>query len=228
MSTDAIRFSTSVALDEEHRRHLALAAALLTPLTFGTFPILSSEASFAAHSAHNKAEERPMPCVSREIVSRIRLAREHAYDWSRPLGLLRAALPCLVLVISLIACVAFLVSGVNSRDPDSIFQAYVWQLVALGATFAYLHVFRESVRRHEFHQFFVQLVSEAAPPARAKEVLRLTRAAWNGRRALDTILTLLAVVPGFGLAVLPIAGARMRGALLLHEAHEDGFPRARR
>lgn len=228
VSADAIRFVTSQALDEEHRRHLALAAALLTPLTLGVYPILTCEGAFAAHSTNNKTDERPLPCVSREIVARLRVAREHAYDWSRGLGVLRAALPSLTLVVSMISLGVALSYWFEGRYADDLKAAYLCQLVGLGATFAYLHVFRETVRRHEFHQFFVKLVSEAVPPNRAKEVLRVTRKAWNGRRALDALLTLLGVVPFLGLALLPIAGARMRGALLLHEEHEDAFPRARR
>lgn len=228
MSADAIRFVTSQALDDEHRKNLALTAALLTPLTLGVYPILASEGAFSAHATNNKNDERPLPSVSREIGARLRLAREHAYDWSRGVGVIRAAIPSIVLVTSMIAFIAAVICWFGERDPDDLKVAYLCQLVALGATFAHLHVFRETVRRHEFHQFFIKLVSEAVPPNRAKEILRVTRKQWNGRRALDAILTLLAVVPFLGLAVLPIAGARMRGALLLHEEHEDGFPRSKR
>ncbi len=228
VSADAIRFVTSQALDEEHRRHVALTAALLAPLTLGVYPVLASEHAFANHSTNNRTDERPLPCVSRELVGRLRVAREHAYEWNRGLGVLRAAIPGIALVLSMIAFGFAFASWVEARHLDDPKLAYVCQLIALGSSFIYLHVFRETVRRHEFHQFFVKLVSEAVPPNRAKEDLLLTRKAWNGRRALVALFTLLALLPGVGFALLPVAGARMRGALLLHEEHEDAFPRPKR
>jgi hypothetical protein len=227
MSADAIRFVTSQALDQEHRRHQALVTALLAPLTLGAYPVIQAEQALAQHRSRNRSEQPPLPNVAREIGARLRLAREHAFDPANGTGVVRSAIPCLVMVASMIVCIAFAIDAFMSHDASSLMTAWNAQLFAALATFGYLHVYRESVRRHEFHQFFIKLVSDAVTPARSKEVMKQTRREWNSRRALDAILTLLALVPGVGLALFPVAGARMRGALFLHEDHEEGFPRRR-
>jgi hypothetical protein len=225
VSADTIRFVTSNLLEAEDRRNRAFLTAVLTPLTLGAAPVIQAETAFAAHATRNRAELPPIPCVSRELVARIRMARELAVDWSRFLGFVRGLIPTLIAITSLVACATNLFGWTQTGDRSYLEGAVLAQTVAMFALVAYLHAFRETVRRHEYHQFFVRLVSEAVSPHKTKELMRVGRAAWNHRRAIDSIFSLLAFVPLVGLLVLPVIGVRTRGALFLHEEQEELFPK---
>jgi hypothetical protein len=227
VSADTIRFVTSNLLEAEDRRHRSLLTAILTPLTLGAAPVIQSEIAFAAHSTRNRAELPPIPCVSRELVARIRMARELAVDWSRFLGFARALVPTAIAVPALVFCIYNLIGWGQTGDRQLLADAVMAQGVGMLAFVAYLHGFRETVRRHEYHQFFVRLVSEAVSPHKSKEVMAMGRKAWNHRRAVDAIFSLLAFVPLVGLLLLPVLGVRTRGALSLHEEQEEIFPKPR-
>ena len=181
-------------------RHNRAVHAILGYMTLGFFPIVMAEIALAKH------------------------LREHTPSLQRAVLPARARLcaPLLLFALGFGLLMAFASHpDVHQAPPVEagfermlvVFVA-ILHLVAVLPVVTYLHIFRETVRRHE----------RAALPGSEERVA----ASWRRRRIVDLVISLAGLVPLYGLFAVFAASARVCGALTLHAEHEGAPERAPR
>jgi hypothetical protein len=221
----AVRRETQRAALEAARRDERTAGLLLGIGTLGVHSLLDALSAFAQHAREGDDAEEPARQIER---ARARATRA---DPARRVALVLATLVLLLPAVVLWGVAANSVvstltapSGARWDDGALALAAGLQGLVWL-PVFLTLHVFRESVRRHEIEQSFARLVADAVPPLVASEFLTLVARRWNARRFVDVVVSVAALVPVAGMVFVPLAGVRTRGALALHEENERLLPR---
>lgn len=205
---------------------------IVGPLTLGLVPLVLGERRLRQQDERLAASLRPLPAdLDPDLAQRIEAGRRKRLA-SRTRALLFGG-ATLVAALTLLWAIVGLNTIQSSYDPYRSWEAYreardVFEfgliagwLALTAACTGYLHTVREVVRAHELRRLFEALVLRAAPPADADKVLQATAEGWTLRRIVDTVLTVLAFVPGLGLLVWPFLCLRMGGALKLHDRHEE-------
>jgi hypothetical protein len=209
------------------QKHEGFAAALLAFPTLGIHPIVTSEKALANHAAANDASFGPLPTVAEDLKTRIEEAKGRAF--AKRLGAARIALLALVYPVCIAGLVLTIVLMNQTHwDGTTRWPEYNAGVVIGWITYAIfqlhlalqLHWFRETVRRHEYDQFYARLVADAVPPARIKEISEARSKAWAEQRGQDFFGSIFGLIltPVF---MLPFLAGRLRSALALHMKHEE-------
>jgi hypothetical protein len=172
--------------------HNRVLHAILGYLTLGMFPVIAAELALRRHLRQHT------PSLARDLLP----------------GRLRIGIPALLFVLGYALFFgAFAVSPVPPGGKLEDWQGYLimaaTQFLAVVPIVSYLHVFRETVRRHEL---------AALPGSRDDERIA---ARWRDRKILDTAIAVAGLLPGVGFFGIFVASARVCGALALHSEHED-------
>lgn len=205
------------------------ANAASATLSLGLLPAFTAERAYVQHVRANAASAAPLPPLPADVRSGIEATRARAhtagpgYAGARLALLALPAAGALALAIGLTAAGYLGLPNLGVRPGLARDLAYLLQLVAWLLGFLVLHLHRELVARHERHQVTAELVANALPPAPSLAFVTSLRASWAKRRLLDLLLMATGLVPVFGLLALPVAALRQRGALGLHEDHEQAL-----
>ncbi len=224
---DEDRRAASRILERVGEREESSAAAFLAIPTLGIHTIFAAEKALARHRERNAGELSVPLLVSHDLEQRIDQARKRALSPSGA-GLRRvlALGGYIALLATFITAVALDANPYRDtlwrlHEYPAVVPLYVTTWLGFTALLAlYLHSFREAVRRHELDQLYVRLVGDAVSPEKTREIADKVQKAWRQRRGEDILVSL------FGLALTPVfmlifVALRARGALALHEEHEE-------
>jgi len=221
---DEARREAARVLESTESRSAWLLPALLAPFTLGVFPIVDAESALSEHRARNAMELGPLPVVADDLRAKIQDARARSADAMMASKGMRHGFLALAGISVLVTFLMWFLEGTKHPDGFWVLIGACFEVMAFQAI--YLNVFRETVRSHERHQLYARLVTDALPPDEIRRIVERNEADWSTRRAQDILLS---VFSAFGLLLGPIGlaviGARLRGALALHEAHEAALPR---
>jgi hypothetical protein len=229
------RRETAALFEKQATRERSWLDAFLGPLTLGIYPAVMVERDLARHHELNMDEEAQSPPEGLDD------AMARRFEGDRARGVKSRARLLMPMIAAALGGLAVLIGfiGANSLTYPSGYNYtgayddyYFWMnmfftsgmfgyYTALVGYGGYLHAVREAVRGHELRQMYLRLVAEGSPKEKAERILSRTARAWNIRRAIDTVITLLSLIPFFGLFMLPVIAVRYSGALSQHLGHED-------
>jgi hypothetical protein len=215
LPADTARAKVASAFEEADLEHARSNTIVFAILTGGLYGLFGAEVALSEHLARNREEEPFTPeSTAPELGPELDRARRETW----PAALRRYPRTLLAMAVAVVGLLNVFVEG----------NGWPFQLLAVASVQLWLHLFRETVQRHDRGQAFLRLVADAPGAASTKKFVRRATRAWTIRRAVDTALSLAALAPWVGLATIPLAAIRAFGALRLHERHEASAPRPRR